>query len=90
MRTFVLFATTFACVIASIVGSAVFQSGAYDNVVVAIKDSVSAENCKTIISNVEVSPKIYYDIFYLYTVDSIINSSTRSLLVYLPLSIFIT
>ncbi|XP_025412425.1 calcium-activated chloride channel regulator 1-like [Sipha flava] len=53
MRTFVLFATTLVCVVASVVGSAVFQSGAYDNVVVSIKDSVSAENCKTIINNVE-------------------------------------
>lgn len=68
MRTFVLFAMTLACVVASIVGSAVFQSGAYDNVVVAIKDSVSAENCKTIINNVEVSPKIRYIIIYIYYV----------------------
>lgn len=60
MRTFVLFTTTLACIVASVVGSAVFQSGAYDNVVVAIKDSVSSENCKTIISNIEVSLKIHY------------------------------
>lgn len=57
MRTFALLAAMLACTaaVAFAGGSAVFQSGAYDNVVVAIKDSVSPDNCKNIVNNIEVS-----------------------------------
>lgn len=57
MGKFALFAAMLACTaaLAFAGGSAVFQTGAYDNVVVAIKDSVSPVNCKAIVNNIEVS-----------------------------------
>lgn len=58
MRKFALVATMLACVAAvglAAGSSAVFQSGGYDNVVVAIKDSVPQTYCKAIVNNIEVS-----------------------------------
>jgi len=57
MTARVFLAAVLACTVAAAFagGSAVFQSGAYDNVVVAIKDSVPVANCKLIVNNVEVS-----------------------------------
>lgn len=58
MKKSAIFAAMLTCVVAVTVASgdsAVYHSGAYDNVVVAIKDSVSSANCKTIIGNIEVS-----------------------------------
>lgn len=57
MTAYAFLAVVLACITAVSFagGSAVFQSGAYDNVVVAIKDSVPVANCKTIVNNVEVS-----------------------------------
>lgn len=60
MKKSAIFAAVLTCVVAVAVASgdsAVYHSGAYDNVVVAIKDSVSSANCKTIIGNIEVSPR---------------------------------
>lgn len=55
MNACALLAAVLACTaaVAFAGGSAVFQSGAYDNVVVAIKDSVPVANCKLIVNNVE-------------------------------------
>lgn len=57
MRKFAILAAMLACTaaVAFAGGSVVFQSGGYDNVVVAIKDSVPSTNCKTIVNNIEVN-----------------------------------
>lgn len=58
MRKFALVAALLACTAAvgfAAGSSAVFQSGGYDNVVVAIKDSVPQTHCKAIVNNIEVS-----------------------------------
>lgn len=65
MGKFALFAAMLACTaaVAFAGGSAVYQTGAYDNVVVAIKDSVSPVHCKAIVNNIEVSPKFQKILF---------------------------
>lgn len=64
MGRIALFAATLVCTAAvafASSGSAVFQSGGYDNVVVGIRDSVSQTHCKAIVNNIEVSPQTPYD-----------------------------